>query len=51
MDAWYATTLDIEEVLAGTVEGRVHIFVADVIESFQIQWTGTFWTVLHVGWV
>ena len=30
VDAWYATSLDIEEVLTGAVEGHVHLFVADV---------------------
>ena len=35
MDAWYATALDIEEVLSGTVEGQVHLFVADVVKSFD----------------
>ena len=35
VDAWYATSLDIEEVLAGAVEGHVHLFVADVIKSFD----------------
>ena len=34
VDAWYATSLDIEEVLSGAVEGHVHLFVADVIKSF-----------------
>ena len=35
VDAWYATSLDIEEVLSGAVEGHVHLFVADVIKSFD----------------
>ena len=35
VDAWYATTLDIEEVLCNGTEGHVHIFVADVIKSFD----------------
>ena len=35
VDAWYATSLDIEEVLRVTVEGHVHLFVADVIMSFD----------------
>ena len=33
VDAWYATTLEIEEVLSGANDGHVHVFVADVIKS------------------
>ena len=33
--AWFTTALDIEEVLSGIIEGDVHIFVADVIKSFD----------------
>ena len=32
--AWYATALDIEDVLGGAAERHSHIFVADVIKSF-----------------
>ena len=35
MEAWYTTALDIEEVLAGAVESDIHLFVADVIKSFD----------------
>ena len=35
MEAWYTTALDIEEVLAGAVDTHVHIFVADVVKSFD----------------
>ena len=35
VQAWFTTALDIEEVLSGIVEGDVHIFVADVIKSFD----------------
>ena len=35
VDAWYATSLDIEEVLSGAVDGHVHMFVADVIKYFD----------------
>ena len=35
MKAWYTTALDIEEVLAGAVDTHVHIFVADVVKSFD----------------
>ena len=34
-DAWYATTLDIEEVFGNTRQGDFHIFVADVVKSFD----------------
>ena len=33
--AWFSTALDIEEVLAGAVDTHVHIFVADVVKSFE----------------
>ena len=35
VQAWFTTALDIEEVLSGIVEGDIHIFVADVIKSFD----------------
>ena len=35
VDAWYATTLDIEEILSGACDGHAHIFVADVFKSFD----------------
>ena len=35
VDAWYCTSLDIEEVISGTVDGYVHLFVADVVKSFD----------------
>ena len=35
VDAWYSTALDIEEVLSGLSESHVHVFVADVVESFD----------------
>ena len=36
VDAWYTTALDVEEVLSGIVESDVHLFVADVIKSFDM---------------
>ena len=36
VEAWYATALDIEEVLTGAADSHVHLFVADVIKSFDI---------------
>ena len=35
VEAWFTTALDIEEVLSGVVQGDVHVFVADVIRSFD----------------
>ena len=35
VEAWYATTLDIEEVLTGAADSHVHLFVADVLKSFD----------------
>ena len=35
VEAWYTAALDIEEVLAGAVDTRVHTFVADVVKSFD----------------
>ena len=35
VEAWYTTALDIEEVLSGVVDSDVHLFVADVIKSFD----------------
>ena len=33
--AWYTTALDIEEVLTGATDTAAHLFVADVIKSFD----------------
>ena len=35
VEAWYTSSLDIEEVLAGAVDSHVHLFVADVVKSFD----------------
>ena len=35
VEAWYTTALDIEEVLTGTTDSDVYLFVADVIKSFD----------------
>ena len=32
---WYSTALDIEEVLSGFSDTDVHVFVADVVKSFD----------------
>ena len=33
--AWYTSALDIEEVLSGAADSHVHLFVADVVKSFD----------------
>ena len=35
VEAWYISSLDIEEVLTGAADSDVHLFVADVIKSFD----------------
>ena len=35
VEAFYTTALDIEEVLSGVADSNVHLFVADVIKSFD----------------
>ena len=35
VDAWYTSALDIEEVLSGAADSHVHLFVADVVKSFD----------------
>ena len=35
VEAWYTSSLDIEEVLAGATDSHVHLFVADVVKSFD----------------
>ena len=35
VDAWYSTVLDFEEVLSGLSESHVHVFVDDVVKSFD----------------
>ena len=35
VEAWYSTALDMEESLSGALDSDVHIFVADVIKSFD----------------
>ena len=35
VEAWYTSALDIEEVLSGASDSHVHLFVADVIKSFD----------------
>ena len=35
VEAWFTSSLDIEEVLAGAADSHVHLFVADVIEFFD----------------
>ena len=35
VEAWYTSSLEIEEVLAGAADSHVHLFVADVVKSFD----------------
>ena len=35
VEAWCTSSLDIEEVLAGAADSHVHLFVADVMKSFD----------------
>ena len=35
VEAWYTSSLDIEEVLAGATNSHLHLFVADVVKSFD----------------
>ena len=35
VEAWYSTALDVEEVLSGAADSHVHLFVADVVKSFD----------------
>ena len=35
VEAWYTTALDIEEVLTGATDSHIHLFVADVVKSFD----------------
>ena len=35
MEAWKTSSLDIEQVLAGATDSHLHLFVADMIKSFD----------------
>ena len=35
VEAWYSTSLDLEESLSGALDSDVHIFVADAVKSFD----------------
>ena len=35
VEAWYSSALDFEKVLSGLNESHVHVFVADVVGSFD----------------
>ena len=47
VEAWFATALDIEEVLSAVGGDQLHVTVADVIKSLT-QLTGPFLTALWV---
>ena len=42
VEAWYAASLDLEEVPTGAADSHVHRFVADVIKSFETVDRGIF---------
>ena len=54
VEAWYTTAFDIEEVLSGVVDSDVHLFVADVVKSFDTVDRGVLDLVLSslglLGW-
>ena len=54
VEAWFSTSLDIEEVLSGATDSDVHLFVADVVKSFDTVDRGVLDTVLSIlglpGW-
>ena len=35
VEAWYTSALDVEEVLTAATDSDVHLFVADVVKSFD----------------
>ena len=35
VEAWYTASLDIEEVLAEAADSHLHLFIADVVKSFD----------------
>ena len=35
VEAWYISALDIQNVLAGVTDSHLHLFVADVVKSFD----------------
>ena len=35
VEAWHTSALDIEEVLLGATDSHLHLFVADVVKSFD----------------
>ena len=35
VEAWYTSSLDVEEVLTGAADSHVHLFVADAVKSFD----------------
>ena len=39
VEAWFSTAIDIEECLAAGIDSEVHLFVADVVKSFDtVDW-------------
>ena len=54
VEAWYTSALDIEEVLVGATDSHLHLFVADVMKSFDTVYRGILDRVLSslglLGW-
>ena len=48
VEAWFSTTLDIDDVLSGTAGDQLHVMVADAFKSFDT--VDPSWIVLWVGW-
>ena len=50
VEAWFSSALDIEEVLSGASDSHVHLFVADVIKSFDTVDRGILGCVFVQSW-
>ena len=51
VEAWFSSALDIEEVLSGAADSHVHLFVADVVKSFDTVDRGILDRVLSSFWL
>ena len=51
VEAWYTTALDIEEVHAGAVDSHVHVFVGNVVKSFDTVDRGSFGSGSQKSWL
>ena len=50
VEAWYTSALDIEEVLSGASDSHLHLFVADVIKSFDTVDRGILGSGVEQSW-